>query len=549
MSMSLPIWLMHLQLFVRLSGWLLGFARLSLLAYFLLPLFSLLLAFYNVTIISYKLCQFVKFNKLHCSFLLMEIDYKKLGFKSGLEIHQQLDTHKLFCGCPSILRKDAPDFEIERKLHAVAGESGEVDIAAEYQTALKKEFTYQGYDSTCLVELDEEPPHEINKEALEIALHISLLLNCTIQPITQIMRKTVVDGSNTSGFQRTIMIARDGFVETSQGKVGIAGVFLEEDSARTISRDKKKVVYRLDRLGIPLVEIATGPDIRNAEQVKETALKIGEILRSCKVKRGLGTIRQDINMSIAEGSRTELKGVQNPDVFIKAVEKETERQLDLILKKKEVEQGVRNVFPDGSSEFLRPLPGAARMYPETDLPLLKISRDFINHVKKTLPKLRREVEEDLKKEGLDDHYISLLFKQGKVNLYRELYYFLPKANFIAKMILLLPKEISSKGDKKLEEVEDILEEYYIDVLKKVAEKKLKEERVKDVLKKLVEGKSFEEAVKFDNLDISDLEEKIHKIIKSKPGLSANAYMGLVMKEMKGKVSGSEVKDIVEKLLR
>ena len=115
---------------------------------------------------------------------MSEMDYDKLKFKSGLEIHQQLDTHKLFCNCPSLLRSDEPDFFVERKLHAVAGESGEVDRAAEYQASLNKTFVYQGYkDNTCLIELDEEPPHEINKEALKISLQIALLLNCKIIPV------------------------------------------------------------------------------------------------------------------------------------------------------------------------------------------------------------------------------------------------------------------------------------------------------------------------------------------------------------------------------
>ena len=226
------------------------------------------------------------------------MDYEKIDFKAGLEIHQQLNSHKLFCDCPFLLRQDEPDFTITRKLHAVAGEKGEVDVAASHEAQMDKEFVYQAYDTTCLVELDEEPPHEINEEALKIALHISLLLNCKVIPITQIMRKTVIDGSNTSGFQRTVLIARDGFLETSKGKVGIWYVYLEEDAARTIGDEKGKKIYRLDRLGGPMVEVVTAPDIKNAEHAKETALKIGELLRSCKVKRGIGTIRQDINISI-----------------------------------------------------------------------------------------------------------------------------------------------------------------------------------------------------------------------------------------------------------
>src|SRR3989344_4954165 len=220
------------------------------------------------------------------------MDYQKLKLKAGLEIHQQLDTEKLFCSCPSLLRKDSPNFTTKRKLHKVAGETGEVDTAVEYEASLDRTFEYQGYnDTTCLVELDESPPQQINHEALKIAIQISLLLNCQIYPISQVMRKTVIDGSNTSGFQRTVLIAHSGFVETSFGKVKVDSIALEEDSARIISKDDKQAIYRLDRLGIPLVEIATAPDMLNPGQIKECALKIGEILRACKVKRGIGTIR------------------------------------------------------------------------------------------------------------------------------------------------------------------------------------------------------------------------------------------------------------------
>ena len=201
--------------------------------------------------------------------------------KSGLEIHQQLDTGKLFCRCPSILRQDAADWIVRRKLHAVAGELGDVDAAAKHEIEKGVEFVYEGYrDTCCLLEYDECPPYEVDKDALKIAVQIALILNCEIVQTAQIMRKTVVDGSNTSGFQRTVLIARNGFLETSFGRVGIQTVMLEEDAARKISEDANHVVFRLDRLGIPLIEIATAPDMVVAEQVKETALKLGEILRA-----------------------------------------------------------------------------------------------------------------------------------------------------------------------------------------------------------------------------------------------------------------------------
>ena len=257
------------------------------------------------------------------------------------------------------------------------------------------------------MELDEEPPRNINEEALEIALQISLLLNCEIYPITQVMRKTVIDGSNTSGFQRTVLIAHNGFIETSFGKVLIESVALEEDSARIISREEGKAIYRLDRLGIPLVEITTAPDIFSSEQIKEAALKIGDILRSCKVKRGIGTIRQDVNVSIKGHDRVEIKGFQDPKMMVETADKEIERQLAEI-KKGESIGCVRNALPDGTTKFLRPLPGRARMYPETDLELLKINLEKINKIKKNLPELRSNIRKSLKKRGLTEELINLV---------------------------------------------------------------------------------------------------------------------------------------------
>lgn len=474
------------------------------------------------------------------------LDYEKLKFKSGLEIHQQLDTKKLFCSCQSFLRNDEPDLIVNRKLHAVAGESGEVDIAAQYQASLKKEFIYQFYkDNNCLIELDEEPPKEINKEALKITLQIALLLNCKIFPISQIMRKTVIDGSNTSGFQRTVLIARDGAIETSFGKVGIDTICLEEDSARKISENKNQAIYRLDRLGIPLIEIATAPDIKSPEQAKEVALHLGEILRSCKVKRGIGTIRQDVNLSIHGEKRVELKGVQDMKLFVKIIENEVLRQKKLSDSGNSTKAEVRNVLQDGSSEFIRPMPGAGRMYPETDLPLLKISREFINEIKKELPKLKAEISEELKQTGLNEEMIKLLLKENKVEEFRNLLNIYKNPNLIAKMILLFPKEISSKTGKSIKNIEKRFEEIYGDILIALNKKKISESDIKQILIKIISGVSFENAIKIEKVEISDIEEKILKIIKEKPGLGANAYMGLVMSQIKG-ISGKEIMEIIKK---
>ncbi len=477
-----------------------------------------------------------------------KINYDKIGFKSGLEIHQQLDTKKLFCNCLSVLRQDEPDFKVKRKLHVVAGESGEIDIAAKHEAEKEKEFIYEGYDTTCLVELDEMPPYEINQEALQIALHVAIMLNARILPVTQIMRKTVIDGSNTSGFQRTVLIAHDGWIVTKSGRVGIQSICLEEDAARIIERKKDSSIFRLDRLGIPLVEIATSPDMKDPEQVKEVALYLGKVLRSCKVKRGIGTIRQDLNLSIKNGERVEIKGFQDPAMMVQTINTEIKRQLDIIEKKEYVKPEVRNALPDGTTEFLRPLPGAARMYPETDLPLLKISRDMINEAKKTLPELREDIEKGLEKIGLNEEMIKLLFKHNKIEEFKELLDIFNEPTLMAKLMLVFPKEIASHEKKSLNEVEEILnKDVLIFIAESLRDNKISREQIKLVLEKIVNGESMEKAIEFKKHD-GNVEEEILKIIKEKPGLSENAYMGLVMKEMKGRINGGEVMGIIKKLL-
>jgi glutamyl-tRNA(Gln) amidotransferase subunit E len=266
------------------------------------------------------------------------IDYRAIGLKSGLEIHQQLATKtKLFCRCPNEIREtEQSDFEFFRYLRARESEMGEVDRAAAEQAMTRKKFIYKAYDTTCLVENDEEPPSPLNSEALDIALKASILFNMI--PVDEVfaMRKIVVDGSNTTGFQRTCYVASNGFIETPMGRVGMDTLCLEEDAASKVEAKSDATIYSLDRLGIPLIEIATAPDIKTPAQAKEVALAIGTLLRSLKVRRGLGTIRQDVNVSIAKGARVEIKGVQALDLIELVVDKEAQRQLNLLAIKDEL---------------------------------------------------------------------------------------------------------------------------------------------------------------------------------------------------------------------
>ena len=477
------------------------------------------------------------------------MDYQKIGLKSGIEIHQQLDTHKLFCECPSLLRKDEPDIIVRRHLYAAAGETGKVDIAAAYEQTKKKEFIYEAYsDSTCLVEFDEEPPHQINEEALRIALQISLLLNAKPLNSTQIMRKTVVNGSNTSGFQRTLLIAKDGYIEINKKKIEIESICLEEDAAREIKQTDKEVTFRLDRLGIPLIEIATSPGISNPQEARDVALKIGEILRSCKVKRGLGTIRQDVNMSIKGEARVEIKGVQNLALITKTIETEIQRQLKLLKQNKKLKPEVRKANLDGTTSFLRPLPGSARMYPETDLPLVKISWKMLEQLKKTLPRAKHEIRAELE-EKMHSELATALLKENKLEDYKVLIKIYNQPGLITKMLAIWPKEIASHKNKNIEKVYEKLNLDVLEIIvQNLREGKIDKSHVKRIMAEIVKGKTITDALKIETTDIEKIEDEIKKIIKEKPGLRINAYMGLIMKKYKGKVTGSKVVEIIKKYI-
>jgi glutamyl-tRNA(Gln) amidotransferase subunit E len=265
----------------------------------------------------------------------MEIDYAKVGLKVGLEIHQQLNTQaKLFCSCKPELFKENPEITFLRRLRPTQSELGQVDPAAYFEFQKGIQIRYEANSATsCLVEMDEEPPHPLNMEAVEIVVTAALIMNAEPVDEVHVMRKTVIDGSNTTGFQRTCVIAMDGLIKVGEKIVPIQHASLEEDAARkTGDEEKGKVIrYRIDRLGIPLVEVATAPVIHSPAEAQKVALAIGRILRDTgKAMRGLGTIRQDLNVSIPKGALVEIKGVQELELVSRVVEYEVQRQLNLI---------------------------------------------------------------------------------------------------------------------------------------------------------------------------------------------------------------------------
>ena len=629
----------------------------------------------------------------------MEIDYEKLGLKVGLEIHQQLDTSaKLFCNCKPELFKDEPEITFLRKLRPTQSELGQIDPAAyfEFQKGLK--ILYEANTATsCLVEMDEEPPHPLNMEAVEIALTVALMIKAKPVDEIHVMRKTVIDGSNTTGFQRTCAIALNGTIKVGQKTIPIQHVSLEEDAARKMGEEENNTIrYRIDRLGIPLIEVTTAPVINSPKEAGEIALAIGTILRATgKVKRGLGTIRQDINVSTPNGALIEIKGLQELELLPLVVEYEVQRQLNLIkisqelnksgvkgdeikeeffdvtdvfkqtkckvirkaldkkqqvlavklpkfkgflkrelmpnfrlgtemadrarfwgkvggifhtdelpaygitaeeieeLKKateakeqdaivlvadnpenakdalkavierareaiKGVPEETRAPNPDGTTRYMRPRPGAARMYPETDIPPTQITEDLVKRARLLLPELPEQKLERLMKDyGLNQK----LAKQILDSEYNELF------ETIIKKSKVSPTTVAAFLTETLRalkrdgvQVDKILDNQIREIFKHVGSGELTKEAISDVAVWLSkhENASVNEAItglELKMISKEALEKIIEEIIEKNKGLikerGAGAFgslMGVVMKEVRGRASAQLVSEVLKKKL-
>jgi glutamyl-tRNA(Gln) amidotransferase subunit E len=618
------------------------------------------------------------------------LDYRALGLICGIEIHQQLDTNcKLFCGCPTDHREvEESNFEFFRYLRPSRSELGEIDRAALEEVLVSRKFIYKSYNTTCLVEADEEPPREINTEALEIAIIISKLLSMKIVDEVEIMRKMVIDGSNTSGFQRTAYIGSKGSIDTSCGAVGMDILCLEEEAARIIADSGDSLIFSLDRLGIPLVEIGTAPDIVSPAHAREVASYLGMILRSTgRVKRGLGTIRQDVNVSIKGGARVEVKGVQALNLVDKVVEFEALRQFRLLgikdellsrkasvdatlwdvtklfattgskviakslksdgvvlacrlpgfaglvgreiqpdrrlgselsdrakragvggifhtdelpaygVTKEEVEavqslltagrddavimvtgpreraekalnavlvrakealtcipEETRRALPDGCSEYMRPLPGSARMYPETDVPSVAITEEMLGHLR--LPELFLDRSKRFESDhGLNAEQARVMAASPNYQLFEEIVAkFEIPSSIVVRALETIPIELAREGAN----ISNLTEQHYLDCLGLVAEGNIAKEGLTDLLRVLAlhPEQTASEAAKAADLSGADenaVANVVHTIVINKADLvrskgerAAGPLMGLVMKELRGKADGALVSAILKK---
>ncbi len=475
--------------------------------------------------------------------------------KVGLEFHQRLATeHKLFCGCSAELSDDRPIASYIRKLRPVVGELGSVDPAALEEFLKKKTFVYQAFkDHSCLVELDEAPPGPVNNQALDIALEIALLLNCTIVDEIHVMRKTVIDGSNTSGFQRTILIGRDGYVETKHGRIDITGVYLEEEAAGIVSDKPEEKVYRLDRLSIPLVEISTDILALEPQQVKEVALEIGRLLRMTgKVQRGIGSIRQDINVSIPDGARVEVKGVQDIRLLDKIIEHEIKRQQRLLSEGKKVQEETRKANDDGTTDYMRVLPGSDRMYPETDIPSIVIASERLAKIEAMLPEKPNVVFKRLRdKYHLSEQLADKLVISENRELFQEV---CDSVKIDPTVVAITLEETLTNLRRKGVQVQ---KKQLMELFKALESKKLSREAVPTVLEEWAKEPhetlvAILKKAKLETVSEKDIEKEVKELVKANKGLDRqrafNLIMGRIMERHRGKIAGETISRIVKKEL-
>jgi len=625
---------------------------------------------------------------------MAEIDFEKIGLKVGLEIHQQLNTNKkLFCKCRPI-ESDEYTEKFSRSLRTAKSELGELDPAALFEkTKSKKINYYANSQSSCLVEKDEEPPHDLDHDAKKISLLISSMLESKIFSEIHVMRKTVIDGSNTSGFQRTMLVSQGGNLKVGEKKIGVQAVCLEEDAAKLLSNEQNETNYSLDRLGVPLVEIALEPVSTKPSEVKEIALTLGRLLRATRtVKRGIGSIRQDVNISVMNSGVVEVKGVQQLDQLEKIIGYEAKRQHGLILiaeklKKlsititkedvldvteifkdcdskiiqkalksnakikairirnfsgifgfepypeirlgKEIGQlvrffGIGGVFhsdelpnygindfyvdkvrkhleladqdgfliiagedskldyavnsivkriqdaangvpaetraatQDGETVFLRPRPGASRMYPETDIPSIsvmpeevKLARDTANATKSW----DESITEIQKNHGLNSQLSEQIFDSEYMEMFEKICENKKNSpNFVASILCSSITNLERKGlDAMLLKPEHIIESFEL-----LASGKIPKESLEIIFESIMSGKSENVSIAMQSTDVSsmdegELDEILDKIIQNNMDLvkergehAVVTLMGIVMKEVRGKASGKMVNDLLRK---
>ena len=448
------------------------------------------------------------------------------------------------------MKEKVPRTIIIRKLHPVSSELGQIDVAAQFEYLRDRTFHYQIFpNEVCMVCIDEEPPHELNNEALEISLQIAMLMNCETPSELHVMRKLVLDGSSPFSYQRSLIVGLNGYLNYKGEKVPITQISLEEDAAAIVKEENGPVTYRLNRLGVPLVEVDTGLLVGyTPEEIQEIAYLIGITCRSTrKTKTGIGSIRQDVNVSIEKGSRVEIKGVQELGMISKVIENEVKRQLS-----EKVKEETRMALPDGTTKFMRPLPGANRMYPETDIPPVVIENEYIENLKKNLPepwtkklgqfKSKLKLSDQLANEILRSEYLDLFEKIIKTKKVEP--------SIVASVFTQTIKDLERKEQIA---VKNLNEKHFLELFAALEKKKIAKEAIPEIIvyfSKKAEN-SINVAINELNLTAISIPElkKLIKDVITQPNITLDRAIGIAMSKVRGKIDAQTVIKTVKEFMK
>jgi glutamyl-tRNA(Gln) amidotransferase subunit E len=625
----------------------------------------------------------------------LPFDPSSCELRVGLEIHQQLATGtKLFCHCPIVKSEELP-LSFERRLRPTQSELGQIDPAAVFEFNKGRVNLYKwNPESSCLVEADEEPPHPPNNEAIATAILVAEMLGSYPVDEVHVMRKIVIDGSNTSGFQRTAIIALGGKLPVDGSSIGVQTITVEEDSSRVLKEGAHAREYALDRLGVPLVEIALDHVVGIPEHVEAVALSLGRSLRSTgRVARGQGTIRQDLNVSLLGGQVVEVKGVQKLNLIAKVVRYEATRQMGLVKLAEEIKKrGITDVecrakdasdvmkstaapvlkrilqkkgvvtcvsvagfaglfgfepFPgirlgkelaeiartnglggvihsdefakqrvteaeatalraligfdskaglvlvageaaervatvaalvvdrvkntplgvlgetraatdEGETRYQRPRPGAARMYPETDIPEIVVTEEWKQSLRKTLPvPWKEKVAEYSKRYSLSAEAALQLYDSDNSKLFEELTTKLMlEPSVIASILVEMPVRLSREGIDESKITGEVL----TSVIAAADRGRFAKEAAIEVLRSIGKGESRNVDEAISRLGLTGMsDEELDKIIsgvmlrnkaliQEKGERAFSVLMGEVMKLARGRVDGQKVSKLLKRAM-
>ncbi len=456
------------------------------------------------------------------------INYDALGFRCGIEVHQQLDTdQKLFCRCPVGLVAEAPDTFVLRHMRPTLSEMGEYDGTALMERKKRKEIIYQILNNhVCTYEMDDTHPFLVNEKALDIGIKLALLFQCKIVDEAHVSRKQYLDGSIPTGFQRTILIGTDGWIPYKGKKIGIRQINIEEDACREVSDQGHRIVFRTDRLSTPLVEVITEAHMLNPMEAGEVTCLLAETNRiSGLVRRGIGTARQDVNVSIMGGNRVEIKGVEKIGLIPALTHHEALRQKALLELRDEL---VRRRISD-------------RMYPDTDHPPIRVDEARIQKAKAEVPEFPWERREKLKKMGLSEQLVDELATHPFFKNFQVVAEMSGDPKWAARTIAETLKFLKRKGY----DISHLKDEDFFELAKLLRERRFYREGTPEIIKVMCQnGYTAKNAVekRISKIPFEEIDLLVAELIKNNDtsldlDKRRRFLMGLVMRKYRGAIPG------------